>query len=155
MLTYTGCFCNASRNGTQAVPYGYAGGCYHSSTQVVFATWRAADCRPYIAWYRSTARVVFEMWHGDESSPLHCVIPFIHTGSIRNVGGTVSDNTRKRPPNFVIPTAAQAEWRNPLRWNMNQRKEKSATWEDPSTPFLSARDDMSRSGSIHPHRLYL
>ena len=26
--------------------------------------------------------------HGDESSPLHCVVPFIHTGYIRNVPGT-------------------------------------------------------------------
>ena len=36
-----------SRNGTQAVPYGFAGGWILSTAQVVFATWRAADCRPY------------------------------------------------------------------------------------------------------------
>ena len=38
-------------------------------------------------WYHSTARVVFVTWLGDESSPLHCVIPFIHTGCICNVAG--------------------------------------------------------------------
>ena len=32
-----------------------------------------------------TIRVVFVMLYGDESSPLHCVIPFNHSGSIRNV----------------------------------------------------------------------
>ena len=52
------------RNGTQAVPYGFAGGCY-----------------------RSSAQVVFETLLGDESSPLHCVVPFIRTGYIRNVAG--------------------------------------------------------------------
>ena len=36
-----------SRNGTQAVPYGFAGRWILSTTQVIFATWRAADCRPY------------------------------------------------------------------------------------------------------------
>ena len=36
-------------------------------------------------WCRSTAQVVFETLLGDESSPLHCVAPFIPTGDIRNV----------------------------------------------------------------------
>ena len=53
------------RNGTQAVPYGFAGG-----------------------WYRLTAQVVFAACHGDESSPLHCVVPFIHTGYIGDAHGT-------------------------------------------------------------------
>ena len=50
-----------SRNGTQAVPYGFAGG-----------------------WYHSTARVVFGTLHGDELSPLHCVVPFECAGSTKN-----------------------------------------------------------------------
>ena len=50
------------RNGTQAVPYGFAGG-----------------------WILSSARVVFVTLLGDESSPLHCVIPFNHTGYIRYI----------------------------------------------------------------------
>ena len=62
LFTRTGYICNVSRNGTQAVPYGFAG-------------W----------WILSTTRVVFVTLLGDESSPLHCVVPFIHTGSIRNV----------------------------------------------------------------------
>ena len=32
--------------------------------------------------------VIFVTSHGDESSPLHCVVPFNHTGSIRDVPGT-------------------------------------------------------------------
>ena len=52
------------RNGTQAVPYGFAGG-----------------------WILSPAQVISETLHGDESSPLHCVVPFNHTGYIRNVAG--------------------------------------------------------------------
>ena len=36
-------------------------------------------------------------------------------------------------PHFVIPTAAQAEWRNPPRGRKYQLKVKSATWEDFST----------------------
>ena len=43
------------RNGTQAVPYGFAGGWYRLTAQVVYATWRAADCRPYntfVPYYR-------------------------------------------------------------------------------------------------------
>ena len=39
-------------------------------------------------WCHSTTRVVFETWHGDESSPLHCVIPFIRTGYTRKAPGT-------------------------------------------------------------------
>ena len=50
MFTHTGCFCHVPRNGTQAVPYGFAGGRFRSTVQVIFAA-----------------------WHGDESSPLHWV----------------------------------------------------------------------------------
>ena len=52
------------RNGTQAVPYGFAG-----------------------RWILSATRVVFGTWYGDGSSPLHCVTPFNHTGCICNVAG--------------------------------------------------------------------
>ena len=45
-------------------------------------------------------------------------------------------------PHFVIPTVAQAEWRNPPRRIMNQHKIKHVTWEDSSTPFHSARNDI-------------
>ena len=38
-------------------------------------------------WYRSPAQVVFVTFYGDESSPLHCVVPFTHTGYLRNVAG--------------------------------------------------------------------
>ena len=34
------------------------------------------------------ARVVFGTWHGDESSPLHCVVPFNRRSCIRSVPGT-------------------------------------------------------------------
>ena len=44
----TGYNCNVPRNGTQAVPYGFAGGWILSTAQVIYATWRAADCRPYM-----------------------------------------------------------------------------------------------------------
>ena len=33
------------------------------------------------------ARVIFATFRGDESSPLHCVVPFNRTGCIRNVAG--------------------------------------------------------------------
>ena len=39
--------------------------------------------------HRSSAQVVFETLLGDESSPLHCVVPFNRTGSIRNVPGVI------------------------------------------------------------------
>ena len=39
-------------------------------------------------WYRSTARGVFVTFYGDESSPLHWVVPFNPTDCIRNVPGT-------------------------------------------------------------------
>ena len=42
---------------------------------------------------------------------------------------------RRNAPHCVIPTIAQAEWRNPLRGMMNQHKIKLATWEDSSTRF--------------------
>ena len=35
-----------------------------------------------------------------------------------------------------------------------RRKVKSATWEDPSTPFHFGRDDMSGGGTVQPHGLY-
>ena len=41
-----------------------------------------------LGWYRSSTRVTFATFHGDESSPLHCVVPFIRTGYNRNVPGT-------------------------------------------------------------------
>ena len=63
-LSLTGIYPERPRNGTQAVHYGFAGGRYRSSTRVIYAT-----------------------LHGDESSPLHCVVPFICTGCIRNVAG--------------------------------------------------------------------
>ena len=62
------------RNGTQAVPYGFAGG-----------------------WILSPAQVISETLHGDESSPLHCVAPFNHTGCIRNVAGGCSHPHGVRP----------------------------------------------------------
>ena len=48
-------------------------------------------------WFRLSSRVLFVTFRGDESSPLHCVIPFIHTGYIRNVAG------RLAAPTGVIP----------------------------------------------------
>ena len=60
-----GLYLQRPRNGTQAVPYGFAGGSY-----------------------RSTARVVFATLLGDESSPLHGVVPFVRTSSIRGAPGT-------------------------------------------------------------------
>ena len=62
---HTGCFCNVSRNGTQTVLYDFADG-----------------------WYRLSAQVILVTLHGDESSPLHCVVPFNRTGYIRGVPGT-------------------------------------------------------------------
>ena len=38
-------------------------------------------------WFHSTIQVVFVTLHGDESSPLHCVVPFNHTGYHCNVAG--------------------------------------------------------------------
>ena len=75
---HTGCFCNVSRNGTQAVPYGFAGWWILSSARVVFVTLlggaprsesKSIDCRG-----QSHLDSI------DESSPLHCVVPFKHTG---------------------------------------------------------------------------
>ena len=60
-----GLYSERSRNGTQAVPYGFAG-----------------------EWFRLTAQVVFGTLLGDESSPLHCVVPFNRTLYIRSVPGT-------------------------------------------------------------------
>ena len=47
----------------------------------------AMNHRRYIAWYHSSARVLLETLHGDESSPLHCVVPFNRTGYHCNVAG--------------------------------------------------------------------
>ena len=74
------------RNGTQAVPYGFAGGGILSSARVVFGT-----------------------WYGDGSSPLHCVTPFNHTGYSCNVAGP--PESKKAPqtgafcviPHFPLP----------------------------------------------------
>ena len=41
-----------------------------------------------------SARVIFVTLHGDESSPLHCVVPFNRTGCIRNVAGGRLPNLR-------------------------------------------------------------
>ena len=49
---------------------------------------------------------------------------------------------RRNVPHYVIPTAAQAEWRNLLRKTKNHHKRNLATWEDSSTPFHSARNDI-------------
>ena len=43
---------------------------------------------------------------------------------------------------------ASAEWRNPPRGIMNHHKIKLAAWEDSSTPFHFARNDMSGGGSV-------
>ena len=47
---------------------------FRSSTRVVFGTWRAADCRPYGhvgERYRSTPQVIFGTWRAANMSPLH------------------------------------------------------------------------------------
>ena len=61
-----GFYSQRPRNGTQAVPYGFAG-----------------------RWYRSSTRVIFGTLLGDESSPLHCVVPFNRTGCNCNVAGGI------------------------------------------------------------------
>ena len=61
---------------------------YRSTAQVVFGTWRAASSRPY---RRSTIQLhgLYSIrCYGDESSPLHCVIPFNRRGYIRYAPGT-------------------------------------------------------------------
>ena len=70
----------------------------------------------------------------------------------RNRGTFVSATAKPETP--VIPTVAQAEWRNPPRGIMDHHKIKLATWEDSSTPFHSARNDMSGGGSVQPNGLY-
>ena len=37
---------------------------YHSTAQVLFETWRAADCRPYRRGTAQPQQVVFETLHG-------------------------------------------------------------------------------------------
>ena len=64
------------------------------------------------------------------------------TGPQGRSRGTFVSATAK-PETPVIPTAAQAEWRNPPRGRKYQRKVKSATWEDSTTPFHYARNDIS------------
>ena len=68
-----------ARNGTQAVPYGFAGGGDRSSARVIYATWhggaprsesKSTDCR----WQSHLDSI-------DESSPPYCAIPFIYTDS--------------------------------------------------------------------------
>ncbi len=63
-LAYLLLYCALKTQKTWYVPYGFAGGLY---------------C--------SIARVVSVTLHGDESSPLHCVVPFNQTGYIRDVAG--------------------------------------------------------------------
>ena len=60
---------------------------------------------------------------GDDSSPSNVAI--------------ITYVDKRNHPRYVIPTAASAEWRNPLRWTMNQHKVKLAAWEDSSTRFRS------------------
>ena len=121
MFTHTGCFCNVPRNGTQAVPYGFAGG----------------RCR-------STAQVLFVTLLGDESSPIHCVIPFIRMSYIRNVPPFCHSGLERQRSGGIYPSC-----RN------NLRKVKLATREDSSTRIRSL--GMTRRGVIPfcPHRLYL
>ena len=105
-----------------------------------------------------SVQVLFATLHGDESSPLHCVIPFNHTSYIRYAPRTAHRPfptvSLKRFVPFVIPTAASAEWRNPPRWIMNHHKIKSATWEDSSTRFRSLGMTCRRVVLVCPHRLY-
>ena len=94
----TGCIRDVSRNGTQAVPYGFAGRlylCAHCSysaergTALIHRLWRS----PFpegegLAWHHSSTQVIFVTLLGDESSPLHCVVSFNRTGYIRYAPGT-------------------------------------------------------------------
>ena len=58
-------------------------------------------------------------------------------------------NPYKRPPIVSF----RPEWRNPPRGRKYQHMVKSATWEDSSTPFHYARNDMSGVIPFCPHRL--
>ena len=86
-------------------------GKYHSTTQVVFGTWRAADCRPYRlvgAEFHSTAQVVFgtfpERHIGRSLRFRWWVVPFNRTGCIRNVAGgkIVAPTLRGKNPPFSL-----------------------------------------------------
>ena len=57
------------------------GGFLHSADAAVGMTYRGGSVLP--------TQVMIAAWHGDESSPLHCVVLFIYTGYIRNVSGGV------------------------------------------------------------------
>ena len=85
LFILTSFYPEGSRYGTQAVPYGFAGWWFRLTAQVLFVTLlggaprsesKSTDCRG-------------QSHHDftDESSPLHCVVPFNRTGSIRNVAG--------------------------------------------------------------------
>ena len=56
------------------------------------------------------ARVLFGTLLGDESSPLHCIIPFNRTGYIRNVAGGRLPPLRTH--RFVIPFIRMGSIRN-------------------------------------------
>ena len=83
------------------------------------------------------------------------------TGPEGRSRGTFVSATAK-PETPVIPTVAQAEWRNPPRGRKYQRKVKSATWEDSTTPFhyklvqyfrhkfQKINDSHAASGGVYP-----
>ena len=48
--------------------------------------------------------VIFGTLLGDESSPLHCVVPYIHTGCIRNVAAANSRPYMRNTSAPVVPT---------------------------------------------------
>ena len=76
---------------------------FHSSTQVVFETWRAADCRPY---RRSTIHPhrLYSKRGGRQVAAPTGVVPFIHTGCIRNVAGG------RLPPLHTQPLCAYCSY---------------------------------------------
>ena len=63
--------------------------------------------------------------------------------------------TKRHHPRHVIPTAAKRSGGIHPSSENNLRKVKSATWEDPSTPFHFGRDDISVGIPFFLHRLYL
>ena len=97
------------RNGTQAVPYGFADGWYRSSTQVLFATFHGDESSPLHRVYRVLGGTVhlhkFYLRRFMAMNHRRCigctvywVVPFIHTVYIRNVaGGMVAAPTGVAP----------------------------------------------------------
>ena len=47
----------------------------------------AMNHRRYIAWFHSSGQVIFATWRAARLPPLHCVVPFNLTGYIHNVAG--------------------------------------------------------------------